>query len=144
MAIVGGQDEEDLKNGAAPAAGGGEGGFVEGGSGQGATTKAGGAAPTSSGSYTNLSSYLQANQGSGATTGRAAENVVDQSGRVASAAQGAYKKGATGDIDKATTDMGAGYIVHLNEYRAGGAKADPTKLASIEAGRGKVNVNEGA
>jgi len=82
MAIVGGQDDEDLNNPNLPGAGAvtsGGGSYAGDGSGVGATTKAGGtAAPTSSGNYSNLSSYLQANQGAGATTGKAAGNVIDQ------------------------------------------------------------------
>ncbi len=139
MAIVGGQDDEELNPNGKPETSG-EGGFVSGGSGgQGATTKA---APTSSGGYTNLTSYLQANQDSGATTGRAAEGVVDQSGRTAQSAQAAYGQAAGGDIADSTAKVGVNQK-NIDTITSGGAKADPTKLAAVEAGRGNIALNEG-
>lgn len=99
MAIVGtDQDEENPSaapaagtpgtggsaNAAPPSTGGAGGGFIGGGTGQGSTTAVKSpTAPTSSGNYTNLTSYLQANQGGGATMGKTAENVVGQTGQQA-------------------------------------------------------------
>lgn len=102
MAIIGTnqEDENNPQAGAAPGntLGGGS-GFVGGGSGQGATTKAA-PAPTSSGSYTNLSAYLGANQGAGQQMGQQAEKVVDTAGQKADAAIGNYAKvGAPGASD---------------------------------------------
>ncbi len=138
MAIVGGnQDDEELnKQSAGKATGGGEGGFVAGGTGQGSTTKTA-ATPTSSGGYTNLSSYLQANQDAGATTGKAAEGVVDRAGSAAKTAQGDYGDSANSEIDAATAGVNPNQSV-LDNIKGGGAKADKG-LAAIKSGIATVD-----
>ncbi len=127
MAIVGGIDDENDPS--KPQASDGGGGYVNGSGGQGATTKA---APTSSGSYTNLTSYLGANEQAGATTGQAAGNTVNQSGVASNAANkvlgdNGAKEAATGavGIDQKT-------VAALGK----GAKIDPKKMAAINAGIG--------
>ncbi len=127
MAIVGGQQQdEELQNGQPPAPGSGGGGaFVGGGSGQGATTKTAAGAPTSSG-YTNLSSYLQANQGSGTTTGQAAANVVDQAGAAAQKANDAYSGAANKEVNAAGQHLGV----------------DPGTYAKIKAGMGNAKTDD--
>jgi hypothetical protein len=76
-----------------PGAGGGAGYIGAQSTGQaGPSTSAAGKAPTSSGSYTNLMSYIGANQGNDATMGKAASNYVDQVG---------------GETDRAINNYGA-------------------------------------
>ena len=128
MAIVGGQQDEELQNGqpAQPAGSTGGGAFVGGGSGQGATTKTA-TAPTSSG-YTNLSSYLQANQGTGATTGQAAENVVGQAGSKATEADARYGTLAGNDVAKAEQSVGPDYST-LENIKSGKVNAKNAQVA---------------
>ncbi len=141
MAILGGQQDDDPNNpanqgGAAPVGqGGGESGYVSGGTGTGATTKAA-PAPTSSGGYTNLTSYLKANQNSGATTGKAAENVVDQAGRTAADSTKAFGESGWGEIVNGATGLGT-TAESLEKIGAGGAKRNASTaetLASIKGG----------
>lgn len=87
---------------------GSSGGFVGGsgtGSGQGATT---GMAPANAGGsgYTNLAQYLSANQDSGATTAKGAENVIEQAGSDAQKAQDAYGQSAQNQISGGVTTSG--------------------------------------
>lgn len=120
MAIVANQQEDEELNqpGAAPAPQGGGGGFVGGDTGGGGTTaKAAPGAPTSSGSFTNLSNYLQANQGAGAQAGKAAANVVDQAGDKASQAQDSYSSAGTGDV------LNAGAAVNVDPSVVGKLKS---------------------
>lgn len=100
---------------------GGSGAFVGGGSGQGATTKVGGAAasPTSSGSYTNLSQYLQANQGGGATNGQAAENVIQTDANNANSALGQYNTDTANQIKTGGANVAVDQSV-LNNINSGG------------------------
>lgn len=121
MAIVANQQEDEELNqpGAPPAPQGGGGGFVGGatGDGGGLAAKAAPGAPTSSGSFTNLSNYLQANQGAGAQTGKAAANVVDQAGDKASQAQDTYSSAGTGDV------LNAGATVNVDPSVVGKLKS---------------------
>ncbi len=129
MAIVGGIDDENDPNKPGVAtAGAGGGGFVNGSGGQGATTKA---APTSSGSYTNLTSYLGANQGSGGVTGQAAGNTVQQSGDVSNAANKALTTNAGKEVVRARVDPSK-----LAAIQASGATVDKNQLNQINAGIG--------
>lgn len=106
MAIIGTDQDDDQQQGqpqtgAAPGnvLGGGS-GFVGGGSGQGATTsKAATPAATNSGNFTNLTSYLNANQGAGANMAKGVENVVDQAGQKSD--QGIKDYGTAGLADAA-------------------------------------------
>lgn len=82
MAVIGTQ-QEDPNN---PTGGGGSSAFAGGGTGQGATTSVASPAPTSSGSFTNLSSYLNANQGAGATMGNAVGTMINNAGNAAQTA----------------------------------------------------------
>lgn len=143
MAILGGQQDDDpnnpAKQGGAPAPGGqggGESGYISGGTGTGATTKAA-PAPTSSGGYTNLTSYLKANQNSGATTGKAAQNVVDESGRTADASTKAYGSAGWGEIVSGSTGLGTDSM-SLGKIEAGGAKKNPGTAATLAAIKGGI------
>lgn len=139
MAIVGGQqDDEELQNGKnQPMTGGGQGGFVGGAPGGGPTTKAA-AAPTNSGGYTNLQSYLQANQGGGATTGKAAENVVNQAGTKADTALTDYTGKADNEISTAGQGLGVDKM-KMNNIAAGGATVDQKQMSAIKGGVAKVD-----
>ncbi len=135
------QDENDApgvaaapgKAGVGGAAGGG-GAFI-GGGGQGATTTApGSAAPTApAGGYTNLLSYIGANQSGGAATGQAAENVVQQSADTAGKAQADYSSGGQADIAKGAAGTGIDAATEA-KIKAGGVGVDPAQEAKIKAG----------
>lgn len=119
--------------GAAP---GGGGSFI-GGGGQGATSSVAGQTtptPTSpAGGYTNLMNYIGANQSGGATTGQAAENVVQQSANNANAAQTAYSTDANADISgaaaKVAVQPGMEQVI-----AGGGVPIDASKEAAIKSG----------
>lgn len=154
MAIIGTDQEDDQKPttsaspnaratlqgvGNNPSVGGGS-GFAGGtgtGSGQGATTSVAPGVPGASagnpGGYTNLSQYLSANQGSGAATGQAAENVVQQSADATAQAQNAYNTSGSNDIAAATSGLGVNQDV-LGKINAGAATVDPNQLKKITEG----------
>lgn len=154
MAIIGTQDTDDEENKAASdqpgsspqtTGGAGAGAFVGGtgsGSGQGATTgtSAGGGSSSTpgGGGYTNLSQYLNVNQGSGATTGQAAGNVVQQSADAATGAQGAYSQDATSDINNATSAVGVNQN-NLNAINAGQQNINQDTLNQIKSGAYSYN-----
>lgn len=154
MAIIGTDEEDKMPTSssspnavaAAESANGvpysGAGGFAGGtgtGSGQGATpgTAAPARAPES---YANLSQYLSANQTTGGITGRAAENVVQQSGNQALAAQNDYNTSGLSDIAGATKAAGADSGT-LNKIKAGIPGLDPKMIEKINAG-GNVETGE--
>lgn len=121
---------------------GGDSGFVGGsgtGSGQGATTgvgaaTTGAASPNPGGSgYSNLSQYLAANQGTGATTGQAAENVVNQADNVRSGAQNAFEIGASDQISGARNAVNQDPTM-INQINSGAATVDPTMMNKISSG----------
>lgn len=130
----------DAASGAPYTGAGGGAGLVGGagtGSGQGVSTGAvnapatGAASPNpGGGGYTNLSQYLAVNQGSGATTGQAAGNVVQQATDAATGAQGAYNTAATNDINTATSAVGVDQA-NLNKVNAGAQNADQGTLDKI-------------
>lgn len=107
-------------NSAPPVTGGGAGGaFIGGGTGQGATTTT--KAPTSSGNYTNLTDYLSANQGSGATMGKTAENVVGQAGQDADNKLVDYSNNTTRAINAGTPGVDQGVLGQINNGITTGA-----------------------
>lgn len=148
MAMIGTQQDDDelptsssSKNaqatlGGVPAAGSG-GGFAGGtgtGSGQGATTGvAAGNATPGGGNYTNLLQYLNANQGTGGTTGQAAENVVQQSADKATQAQNTYNTNASNEIAGAAAGLGVNQGV-LGQIKSGAAGVDNSMLGKISSG----------
>lgn len=154
MAIIGGQDEDENQktlptsstspnaHAATDAAAGvpygsAGGGFIGGGGVQGATTGVASAQPiqpaAGGGGYANLQQYLAANQDTGATTGQAAENVVQQAGNAATGAQQAYGTGAKNDISAATTAVGSNADT-LKSISGGAALTNADTLAKIKAG----------
>lgn len=78
MAVIGTQQDDNQPGATGNVIGGGAGGYVGGGTGQGATTTVA-PAPTSSG-YTNLTSYMNANQGAGAQMGQGVVNSINKAG----------------------------------------------------------------
>ena len=108
--------------GLAQAGAGGGGAAGDGGSGQ--------AAPThdASSGYTNLVSYLGANQDAGSTTGKAAGNVVQQSADKATSSANAFGNQAGNDISKAIE----------------GVSLDPTKEAQIASSAVNFDPNKQA
>lgn len=80
--------EEDQKE--AEATGAGEGAYISGGGGGTFGSGAPTSAPTSSGSYTNIDKYLNANQGNAQRMGQAVGGQVDKQGTAADAAIGSY------------------------------------------------------
>jgi hypothetical protein len=155
MAILGGQtqDDQDQQNqggqqpGVQTATGntsGGGGGYVGGGTGQGATTTAapGQASPagSSSGSYTNLQSYLNANQGSGGDMGKAIEGSVDTAGKDADQKIGSYTSDVTGDVANGSKNINVDQGV-LGQIKSGTANLDPSVMNEIQGGvyQGKYN-----
>ncbi len=111
------------------------GGLVDGGSGGGAGQGAikAPAAQAGGGGYTNLMQYLQANQDTGGTTGKAAENVVQNSANNASAANAAYSKAGAGQIADATKPLGVDKTV-LGKINSGASSVDPKMLDKISNG----------
>lgn len=153
MAFLGVNDDDDQptssssSNARAAAAsaqglpyGGASGGFVGGtgtGSGQGATTtmpatSTSAQAPRGN-SYANLSQYLQANQGTGAMTGRAAENVVQQSADQAKGLQNAYQSQASSEIENATKPLQLNQDT-IAKIKSGTATVDQGTLDKIAKG----------
>lgn len=120
------------------ASGGGLVGGAGTGSGQGATTGvASSGVPTAGGSpnpggYTNLSQYLAVNQGGGATAGKAATNVVQQSADAATQAQNAYNTSATGDINNATSAVAVDQG-NIDKIKAGTQNVDQATIDKINA-----------
>ena len=112
MAIIGTDQDEWTQKApqAAPAAGtapaptGGASGSIGGGSGQGATTAVrSSSAPTASGNYTNLVSYLGASGGNGDAMGKTAENVVGGMNQQAGQALQSYQGDANKQIQAGIT-----------------------------------------
>lgn len=159
MAIIGGVQDDDEENTPKPSVSAGRpsstgtnplapttssspnahagsgGGFVGGsgtGSGQGATT---GVAPAAGGSgYTNLAQYLSANQASGATTAKGAENVIEQAGSDAQKAQDAYGQSAQNQISGGVTTSGD-QQVYGGPLNTGAFTGDTSKLQQEALGK---------
>lgn len=81
MAVIGTEEDPNNPNGTLAGVNGSGGGsaFAGGGGGQGATVKA--PAPTSSGSFTNLQKYMDANQGAAANMGQGIAGTINQAGQ---------------------------------------------------------------
>lgn len=116
----------------APPATTGSSGFLGGSSGQGKTTTAAGdsTAATSSGSnYTNLTDYLNANQGAGSTMGQAVSGVAQGVGQQTSQDTGAYKQAGVGEAQVGTKSVDQNTLSGLQ-----GRDVDPSEMAKIKNG----------
>ncbi len=146
MALIGTEEDENMPTSSsspnARAGGGYQGGvpgvgFIGGGA-QGATTAVG---PTNSsagqgggGAYANLSQYLQANQGTGATTAKAGANLVNKSSADVDSAQGQYAKDAGAEITGQASGT-APVQGNFDKINAGAVGVDQNILGQINSGK---------
>ena len=121
--MIGTSDDEELPSTLVSGSGGFAGGSASGSAAAGSSVAP--QPPAGGGGYTNLSQYLNANQGSGSTTGQAASNTVVQDVNNANNANNTYFNDAKAQNDAAWAPASVNQNV-LNSLTSGQVRTAPT------------------